>query len=294
MTPFVRRDGDDYLLYYGAGDQESRKRICVARAKVSDPTRWERLGVALDIGAGDAFDCRWVVVPQVVKVAARWHLYYTANCGRGTGLQRFPGIGVAVSDDGLKFARVSDRPVLAPSGKEGDPDAMGIAGGSVVAVTNADGRTEYRFYYTGAPTIGQDIFLNQQKIVCLATSSDGIEWTKRGALFHRIAERDYENVGVAGPVVWRDDDGLWRMLYSTIGTRWGFYSICYAESDDGLLWRRGQAYGENLVLSPHGDGWEKQMVEYPAVIREGSGLRLFYCGNGYGTTGIGTALSATT
>ena len=38
------------------------------------------------------------------------------------------------------------------------------------------------------------------------------------------------------------------------------------------------------------------MVEYPSVIREGEGtssrLRLFYCGNGYGQTGIGTAVEA--
>ena len=34
------------------------------------------------------------------------------------------------------------------------------------------------------------------------------------------------------------------------------------------------------------------MVEYPSVIAEGDRLRLFYCGNGYGQTGIGTALSA--
>ena len=34
------------------------------------------------------------------------------------------------------------------------------------------------------------------------------------------------------------------------------------------------------------------MVEYPAVIREGDRWRLFYCGNGYGTTGIGTARSS--
>lgn len=33
------------------------------------------------------------------------------------------------------------------------------------------------------------------------------------------------------------------------------------------------------------------MVEYPHVVREGSKLRLFYCGNGYGTTGIGTAVA---
>lgn len=108
----------------------------------------------------------------------------------------------------------------------------------------------------------------------------------------RDPARDYENIGVAGPVVHQNSDGTFRMWYSAIGTRWGYYSICYAESDDGIVWRRGKTYGDNLQLEPNGDGWEKQMVEYPTVIREGDRLRLFYCGNGYGRTGIGTAISA--
>ena len=37
--------------------------------------------------------------------------------------------------------------------------------------------------------------------------------------------------------------------------------------------------------------WYSQMVEYPCVIPEPDGVRLFYCGNGYGKTGIGTAFA---
>ena len=107
----------------------------------------------------------------------------------------------------------------------------------------------------------------------------------------RDPDRDYENVAAAGPVVHQNADGSFRMWYSAIGTRWNYYSICYAESDDGIDWRRGKRYGDNLQLTPQGDGWEKQMVEYPSVIQEGDRLRLFYCGNGSGRTGIGTALS---
>ena len=79
-------------------------------------------------------------------------------------------------------------------------------------------------------------------------------------------------------------------IYAGIGTRFGAYSICEAVSDDGLNWERGQP-GENLALAPAGTGWESKMTEYPNVIEENGKLRLFYCGNGYGTTGIGTALA---
>ena len=203
----------------------------------------------------------------------------------------FPGMGLATSRDGIAWARFGDAPVLERSNEHGDPDAVGIAGGSVIRVQNREGATEWRFYYTGCPTIGQPHALNQQKTICLAVSTDGITWAKRGAVMLRDPNRDYEDIGVAGPVVLQEEDGTFRMWYSAIGSRWGFYSICYAESDDGIHWRRGSNTGDNLQLSPTGDGWEKQMVEYPSVIREGNHLRMFYCGNAYGGTGIGTAVS---
>lgn len=290
MNPWVLRTGDQYRLYYSGGDSKGMQRICMATANVDSPNKWTRKGPLFDVGKAGAFDARWCVLPHVIQVSDdQWHLYYTANSGRGSGLSSFPGIGLAVSSDGETWKRHSDKSVLTATGHAGDPDAIGMAGGSVIRVEN-NGKSEWRFYYTGCPTIGKPLQLNQQKTICLAVSDDGINWERRGALLYRDPHRDYENIGVAGPVVHRTEGGLFRMWYSAIGTRWGYYSICYAESDDGIHWRRGAKSGDNLQLAPHGDGWEKQMVEYPSVIREGDRLRLFYCGNGYGRTGIGTAI----
>lgn len=295
MNPWVLREGNEYRLYYSGGDGQGKQRICLATAAVNDLANWQRHGPLFDVGAAGSFDASWCVLPHVVKIAeGRWHLYYTGNAGRGAGLSAFPGIGLATSEDGKTWTRHEGNPILKPTGQPGDPDAIGIAGGSVLAVALPHGQTEWRFYYTGCPTIGQPLALNQQKTICLATSLDGIQWQRQGAVMLRDPERDYENIGVAGPVVQQQADGTFRMWYSAIGTRWGFYSICYAESDDGRHWRRGGQYGANLQLTPHGDGWERQMVEYPTVIAEGAGLRMFYCGNGYGKTGIGTALGTST
>jgi predicted GH43/DUF377 family glycosyl hydrolase len=291
MNPFVLRRGNEYWLYYAGGCAQGARRICLATAPVADPAAWTRRGVVLDIGAPDTFDARWVVLPHVVQFGDRWHLYYTSNCGKGEGLSAFPGLGVAIGPDPLHFTRYAGNPVLPASHTEGAPDKLGMAGGSVIPVRLANGETEWRWYYTGCPTVGDDLFLHQQKVVCLAVSRDGLAWERRGGIMYRMADRDYVNVAAAGPVVWQDPDGLFRMVYSAIGTRWGYYSICYAESEDGLAWYRGERVGDDLVLEPTGAGWERQMVEYPAIIREGDRYRLFYCGNGYGSTGIGTALS---
>lgn len=292
MNPWVVESGDTYQLFYSGGDNQGKQRIGVGTAALHDLTKWTRVGPLFETGSPDSFDARWCVLPHVVRMSAdRWHLYYTGNAGRGSGLAAFPGMGVATSLDGTTWARHGENPVLARSGELGTPDAIGVAGGSVLRVSQPDGTTHWRFYYTGCPTTGKPHALNQQKTICLAVSDDGLHWNKRGAVMLRDPNRNYEDIGVAGPVVHQEADGTFRMWYSAIGTRWGFYSICYAESDDGRHWRRGQNSDDNLQLTPQGTGWERQMVEYPSVIREGDHLRMFYCGNGYGRTGIGTAIS---
>ena len=293
MNPWVIRVGDEYHLYYAGANDKGQHRICLATAPVDDLTQWERHGPLFDTGPPGAFDAHWCVMPHFVRMPEdRLLLYYTGNAGVGRGLSAFPGLGVAISKDGKNWEKYKGNPVLACSGIDGDPDAIGVAGGSVLEVSLPDGQSEWRFYYTGCPTVGDTLFLNQQKTICLAISQDGIQWSKQGAVMRRNADRDYENVAVAGPLVHQNPDGTFRMWYSAIGTRWGYYSICYAESRDGIHWNRGKRYGDNLQLTPHGKGWERQMVEYPSVIPEGDRLRLFYCGNGYGSTGIGTALSS--
>ena len=121
------------------------------------------------------------------------------------------------------------------------------------------------------------------------SSDDGIEWFDRRVVLQARAEADYENAAAIGLNIWPTPGG-WRAIYAGIGTRFGYYSICEATSTDGLNWERGEP-GENLAMAPQGDGWESKMVEYPNIIEENGRLRLFYCGNGYGTTGIGTALA---
>jgi hypothetical protein len=79
------------------------------------------------------------------------------------------------------------------------------------------------------------------------------------------------------------------MLYCGIGSP--FYSISEAVSADGYEWQRGPD-GSNISLLPTGENaWENRMVEYPMVLVEGDRVRLFYCGNGCGATGVGTAVA---
>jgi predicted GH43/DUF377 family glycosyl hydrolase len=290
MNPFVVRVGDQYRLYY-AGWGSGVHRICLATAPVADPGRITRHGAVLEIGEKGGFDGSWCVLPMVYKFGDTWHLYYTGNDGGSAGLQSFRGLGLAMSPDGLKFERYSKDPIVTGDQTREFPTNKGIAGGAIVTEVQPDGSPRYRLYYTltvGTPN--KDRTIDQEKHSAVAHSVDGIHWTDHRVVLGPRRGVTTDDIAAAGPVVWRDGD-VYRMLYSGIGTRWGYYSISEAVSADGYEWYRGEG-DENLSLAPDpASEWEQQMVEYPAVIPEGDHLRLFYCGNGYGTTGIGTAVA---
>ena len=291
MNPFVLRVGSEYRLYYSGVDADGYHRICLATAPVAEATSFTRHGVVLDVGGADDFDGRWCVVPLVHRFGDTWHLYYTGRHRRtGLGLQSFTGIGLATSSDGIHFTRYGHNPVITGDQTVEFPRNRGVAGGgTILEDAQADGTTHYRMYYTlavGRPS--DDVRVDQEKHCAVCRSADGIGWKGHHVILHPRRSVPSEDIAVAAPFVWREPGG-YRMIYCGIGTRWGYYSMSQAVSEDGYKWHRGDG-DENLTLTPGPAGsWEEQMVEYPSVIREKDKLRLFYCGNGYGATGIGTA-----
>ena len=292
MNPFaLERDGELWLYYSGAGD-DGRQKICLATAPLDAPTALERRGVVLDNGAPGAFDAHWCVLPCVHRIGGRWHLYYSGHEGSALGLQSFPGIGLATSDDGIRFSRYSTEPLFSGDRTAEFPANRGVAGGgSIVEGTRPDGTKRYRMYYTLATgSRSDDVFVDQEKHCAVCHSDDGVRWDDHRLIMSPRPDVPNEDIAVAAPFVFRDG-ALYRMLYCGIGSRWGYYSISQAVSRDGYVWERGDG-DANLTLSPGRAAWEREMVEYPALLRQGAAWRLFYCGNGYGRSGIGTAVSA--
>lgn len=290
MNPCVIRQGATYWMFYSGADKDGFRRICLAKAPVDRLDTWERLGPLFDVGAAGTFDETWCVLPLVHKINGRRHLYYTGRSAQsGVGLQAFHGIGLLVSDDLEHWTKYSEEPVLRGDGFAQWPENKGLAsGGCLLDLPQPDGSVLVRMYYTLATgSVGSDLRVNQQKFSVCAHSKDGITWDARRVLMGPREEADYENAATIGLNVWPVNDGF-RALYGEIGTRFGAYSICEARSLDGLRWDRG-APEDNLALAPEGSGWESRMTTYPMVLREDDHVRLFYCGNGYGATGIGVA-----
>ena len=125
-------------------------------------------------------------------------------------------------------------------------------------------------------------------LVRYAESDDGIEWRRPGTV-----AIDYERPDEAIARPWVIKEGAsYRMWFSTRSivdyrnSPRQSYRMGYAESCDGLSWKRR----DDLVdLSASAEGWDSQMIAYPAVVDIGERRYLFYNGNGFGASGFGLA-----
>jgi hypothetical protein len=114
-----------------------------------------------------------------------------------------------------------------------------------------------------------------------AESKDGIHWQREGIVCIDFASPD--EYAISRPSVIKDGD-RYKMWYSYRGEH---YRIGYAESDDGINWRRmDDVHG--LEVSPQ--GWDSEMVEYPYIFDHYGTRYMLYNGNGYGKSGFGCAV----
>lgn len=141
----------------------------------------------------------------------------------------------------------------------------------------------YKMWYTG------DDGTNPSRIG-LATSTDGITWTKSGSNPVLSPGESWEIGGISGANV-ISSTGLYRMWYTGIDSS-GTGRIGYASSSDGVTWTK---YAGNPVLSiGSAGGWEDTDVLGPAVLKDGSTYHMWYDGNdgaGQSAHHIGHAIS---
>ena len=260
-------------VYLSLRDERGRARIGRTQLTVDPPalTPLEPDPV-LDLGPLGAFDDSGVVTSSLVRHGETRYLYYT-GWSIGVTVPFYLMAGLAVSHDGGPFERSSPAPLL-------DRNAFDPFLTASPFVTIDGGR--WRMWYvsgsdwaatpSGAP--------RHRYNIRYAESDDGRAWRRDGTVSLDYADRS--EYAFARPWVVKDAD-IHRMWFAVRGER---YTIGYAESLDGIAWkRRDDAAG----LLPSMDGWDSEMVEYPCVFDHRGSRYLLYNGNDYGRTGIGLA-----
>lgn len=149
----------------------------------------------------------------------------------------------------LAWTRVGSGPVLSP-GPSGAWDSWYVIAGPVVRAQGV-----YEMFYTGSP--GGGVYS-----IGLATSADGIRWTKDPA-------NPVIPDGQSSVVLF--ENGQFRMWYTAAGRM----EILYATSSDGRVWD-GNASNPALVAGP---GWDSSGITSGAVVHNATGYSLFYAGS---------------
>ena len=141
----------------------------------------------------------------------------------------------------------------------------------------------WHMWYTGQA--------NGSSKIGYAVSRDGVHFVRVRKDPVLVPEADYEKLSTMNPYVrWDAARGVWRMWYAA-GETYEPNVLCYAESKDGLVWRK---WSDNPIFR-HGDGlvWDRDRVGACEVHPLPDGRwAMFYIGySDIDTARIGCAIS---
>jgi hypothetical protein len=265
-------------LYVGHLDAQSVGRIGWLDVGLDDPTSPIAVAErpALDIGVAGAFDDNGVVPSCIVDAGGQLRLYYS-----GFQLQQkipytiFSSLATS-NDGGRSFQRVSDVPLL----DRIDGELFFRAAPFVLQDSD-----KWRMWFIGGGDWAEDESGKRLPRYSLrhTDSPDGVTWRNRSV--ECLVPRPPDEIGFGRPFIRRDAAG-YRMWYS-IRARSG-YRLGYAESPDGLAWRRDD---ERAGIGCSTAGWDSEMICYAAIVPMPDRWLMFYNGNGYGRTGVGVAIA---
>ena len=199
----------------------------------------------LTAGEQGQWDAAGIERVAVIRLGREdWRMWYAC-----TGPRRC--IGLATSTDGVHWTKYPGNPVLEPT----EPWEEGYL--SPTSVLQVNGR--FYLYYWGPGHVFPDRVTGRlpppkMKYIALATSADGIHWTRQGALDGRPGAvlgpeppgiNEYAAVGGSGvdaaKVFYLPEETSrpWRMIYTAFGLHGQWNGL--ADSDDGIVWQRTTA-----------------------------------------------------
>ena len=253
--PTVDFDGETYRMWFVGHTMTSDpgipygwyERIGLATSR--DGLHWEIANEGrpvLDLGPAGTFDDCGLAHPFVLRVGDQFMMWYggiDGRAGRDVGVGpahvRVEQIGLATSSDGVHWARANDSHPVLEIGPPGSIDAVQATGCHVIR--RGDEFAMWYGAYNGAHTVG------------MATSQDGIHWTKENG---GQAVTGLLGTGKLGPSVYFDGSRylmLYNTAWSTGGGPEGLWTTFAATSSDGVHWDSALDHQSLLGPAPPGN-----------------------------------------
>jgi hypothetical protein len=276
--PFAERVEDHHRVYISGRDEKGRAEIGYFEIDLANPKEILQVSDRPVIGLGPlgSFDDSGVTSSWIVDHNSKKYQYYT-GWSLGVTVPFYFYIGLAVREDGAeRFCKISEAPVLGRN--RTDPYLTASP-----CVLIEDG--VWRMWYVSCTR--WEMEKNRPKHyyhIKYAESKDGLSWKNAGVVCIDFKSKD--EYALSRPCVIKED-GFYKMWYSYRGQS---YRIGYAESKDGIRWKRKD---EEVGIDVSRSGWDSEMIEYPFVFDHKGKRYMLYNGDGYGKTGIGLAVLAT-
>jgi predicted GH43/DUF377 family glycosyl hydrolase len=254
LLPRLVYDGTIYRMWYHGqrSEQEGGK---IGYATSQDGIKWSKHPdpVLLPGPTGD-WDTYSLQSASVIWNGSLFMMWYR---GWGPGFEE-GAVGLAFSSDGVSWTKYAGNPVM----KSSSIDKKLVSYPYVVW----DG-TEYKMWYTGWSGSGK-------YRIFLATSTDGIKWTKRTLPVLSTSASGWDAGSVYCPTIIFDGSS-YAMWYSGTDSAQKLWLIGYATSKDGISWTK---YAGNPILNqgPSGSWDSYDSLDNQGVVQVGNIVMLFY------------------
>ena len=238
-APSVNIEGLVWRMWYGGRGRDGHDRIHYAESRDAGRS-WLKRGVVVENGSANH-----VNDPSVLRVDGKWFMFYTV-AERGTE----DAIALAVSADGLNWEK---RGEVFAAGAKGAWDSRLVGRPSVLHEHG-----QFRLWYDGQPTKEDRaaVQLEGARAVGLATSPDGVHWTRHSA--NPVLQRGIGAVDVTRVA------GGYVLLYE------GHTGTGAATSRDGIVWK-----DRGLVMRLSGTEADQYGQVTPHLVRAETGWQLF-------------------
>jgi len=264
-----------HRVYFSGRDSRGRAHIGWGDVDLARPATWTvSAEPVIAPGPLGGFDDSGVTSSCLVNHGGAKYHFYT-GWSLGASVPFYLNVGVAVSEDGgATYRRLRKSPVLERS--EIDPL---LTASPWILIESGVWRM---WYVSGVRWSIVDGRPRHHYHIRYAESRDGLHWDRTGVVC--IDFKSDDEYAISRPCVVHDGN-VYRMWYACRGDR---YRLGYAESADGVVWRR---LDEEAGIDVSPSGWDSEMVEYPCVVDTGNRRMMLYNGNDYGRTGIGIAVT---
>ena len=265
-------------IFFTSRDAQDRSQANFIDVDINNPQNilHQNRKCLIQLGRAGLFDDSGITPACIISAYNRCLMYYTGWRRRRINTTFDLSIGALELSEGFPLKKIFKGPIISQN-----KDHPYLAGGPYVVFDDE----KLKMWYCS----GYDWFVDKDIIEPLydihyAESTNGIDWKPMGV----VVPYSFYGEVLSAPWVIKVEQ-QYHMWYSKRGSKDKTskrYTIGYANLRDGANWTR---HDNQVTLECSAEGWDSEMICYPALFSHKNKTYMFYSGNEVGKGGLGYA-----